>query len=134
MIRRLYEKHRDIIPYGVFGVLTTIINWVAYKLEYGIVGIPNVLSTCIAWLLAVLFAFITNKLWVFNSKSFDRSIVTKEAIRFFSARIVTGVLDVVIMWLAVDVMSLNADFWKIISNIIVIILNYIASKFVIFRK
>lgn len=134
MIRRLYEKHRDIIPYGVFGVLTTIINWVTYKLAYGIVGIPNVPSTCIAWLLAVLFAFITNKLWVSNSKSFDRNIVTKEAIRFFSARIVTGVLDVVIMWLAVDVMSLNTDFLKIISNIIVVILNYIASKFVVFRK
>lgn len=109
MIRRLYEKHRDIIPYGVFGVLTTIINWVTYKLAYGTAGIPNVPSVCIAWLLAVLFAFITNKIWVFNSRSFDRHIVTKESVRFFSARIVTGAIDVVIMWLAVDMMSLNAE-------------------------
>lgn len=134
MLKKLYEKYKDVIPYAVFGVLTTIINWVVYKLTYGIIGISNVPSTCIAWLLAVVFAFITNKLWVFNSKSFEKNILTKEAIKFFSARIMTGILDVAIMWLTVDALHWNADFWKIVSNIVVIIINYVASKFVIFKK
>ncbi len=134
MIKGLYEKYKSVIYYVIFGVLTTAINWIVYKLTYGVLGIPNVLSTCIAWLLAVIFAFVTNKLWVFNSKSFEKEIVTKEAMKFFSARIVTGVLDVAIMWLAVDILSWNADLWKIISNVIVIVINYVASKFVIFNK
>ena len=113
MIKKVYTKYKDVIPYAVFGLLTTAINWGTYKLAYGLIGIPNVPSTCIAWLLAVIFAFITNKLWVFNSKKFEKDIVIKEAIKFFAARISTGLLDVVIMWLAVDIMSWNADLWKI---------------------
>lgn len=133
MIKRLYQKYNDIIPYGVFGILTTVINWVVYKLTYGILNIPNVPATCIAWLLAVVFAFITNKLWVFHSKSLEKDVVLKEAVPFFTARIATGILDVIIMWATVDILRMNADFWKIISNVLVIIINYIASKFIIFK-
>ncbi len=132
-MKALYEKYKDLIPYGIFGVLTTVINWVVYKVCYSSLEIPNVPSTCIAWLLAVLFAFITNKLWVFHSKSFQRDVLTREAVSFFTARILTGVLDVVIMWIAVDKLGYNADLWKLLSNVLVIILNYIASKFVIFK-
>ena len=134
MFKELYKKYKAVIYYAVFGVLTTIINWGVYKLTYGTLGIPNIPSTCIAWLLAVLFAFITNKLWVFNSKSFEKEIVTKEALKFFSARIMTGILDVAIMWLAVDILSWNADLWKMISNVIVIVVNYVASKLLVFSE
>ena len=134
MFRKLYAKYKDIIPYGIFGVLTTVINWGSYKLFYSFLGVPNVPSTCIAWLLSVIFAFVTNKLWVFNSKSWERKTVIHEAVSFFSARIATGLLDVLIMWIAVDKLSLNADLWKIISNVIVIAVNYFASKFFIFKK
>lgn len=134
MFEKLYKKYYDVIPYITFGALTTIINWVAYKVFFDLAGITNIVSTILAWLLAVIFAFFTNKIWVFKSKSFAPSVVTKEVVRFFSARILSGILDVVIMWLTVDMLNLNADIWKMISNFIVIVINYIASKFIIFKK
>ncbi len=134
MIKKLIEKYKDIIPYAFFGVLTTVVNIVSYKALYGVLKIPNVPSTCIALVVSILFAFITNKLWVFNSKSFKREVVLKEAVSFFSARVFTGILDVLIMWIAVDKLNQNADLWKLISNILVIAINYVASKLIIFRK
>lgn len=105
-----------------------------FKVESSaLIGIPNVPSTIIAWVLAVAFAFITNKLWVFESRSFDGMTLKHEIPTFLGARIGTGLLDVGIMYLAVDVMNWNSTVWKLISNVIVIILNYIASKLVIFR-
>ena len=80
MIRRLYDKYKDLIPYCFFGVLTTLINWAVYKLFYDGLGVPNVPSTVVAWVLAVAFAFITNKIWVFDSKSADIKAVFKESL------------------------------------------------------
>ena len=92
----------------------------------------------VAWILAVAFAFITNKLWVFNSKSFARKVLFHEIWTFLTARVLTGLIDVLIMFLAVDVGGMNdtfwSTFWKIISNVIIVILNYIFSKLIIFRK
>lgn len=137
MIRKVKEilvKYREIILYAVFGALATLINLLSYHLLYRIIGISNVLSTAIAWILAVVFAFITNKLWVFNSKSFEKQMLLHEMITFFGARAATGVLDIGIMYVAVDVMHWDATVWKLISNVIVIIINYVASKKVIFKK
>lgn len=134
MIKELFEKYKSFIMYAVFGVLTTVVNMASYYLCFNIAHIPNVPSTVIAWVLAVLFAFITNKLWVFDSPSFDAKTLGHEIPTFFGARIATGVLDVLIMYLAVDLAHMNPTFWKLISNILVIIINYIASKLVIFRK
>ena len=114
-----------------FGVLTTLINWGSYFLCYNIVQIPNVPSTIIAWILAVAFAFITNKIWVFGSKSFNGKVLLYEIWTFLSARLITGILDVVIMYFAVDVFAMNSTVWKLISNIIVIVLNYIFSRLII---
>ena len=133
-IKSLFMKYKGLIMYAVFGVLTTLINIAVYYLSYNILHIPNVPSTVIAWVLAVLFAFVTNKKWVFDSKSFDKKTLQREIPAFFLARILTGVLDVVIMYLAVDVFKMNSTLWKIISNILVIILNYVASKLFVFVK
>ncbi len=133
-MKKLYEKYKDLIPYAFFGVCTTVVNVVIYYLCYNVTGIPNVPSTIIAWFFAVVFAFITNKLWVFKSKSFEKKILVHEILTFFGCRLATGVLDVVIMWIAVDLMSWNETIWKIISNILVIIINYIASRLVIFKN
>lgn len=134
MIKKLLMKYKSFIMYMVFGVLTTVINLIAYFMCFNVLKISNVISTIIAWILAVAFAFATNKLWVFDSKSFDVKTLSHEIPTFFGARIATGVLDVVIMYMAVDVFSWNPTVWKLISNILVIILNYIASKFVIFKE
>ena len=130
----LLKKYKSLILYAVFGGLTTLVNMGAYWLCFNVLGIPNVPSTIIAWFLAVSFAFITNKLWVFDSKCFDAKTLKHEIPTFFGARLATGLLDVGIMYLAVDVMQWNGMIWKLISNIIVIVLNYVASKLVIFRK
>ena len=133
-IKKLLLKYKSFISYAFFGVCTTVVNVVSYYLCFNIAGIWNVVSTVIAWVLAVLFAYITNKIWVFESKSFVRKVLVKEIPAFFGCRLATGVLDVVIMYMAVDVMHSNGTVWKIISNILVIIINYVASKLVIFKK
>ena len=133
-IRELAVKYRSIILYVVFGAMTTLVNMAAYWLCFDVIGIPNVPSTVIAWVLAVSFAFVTNKLWVFDSKSWDAQTLKHEIPTFFGARLLTGLLDVRIMYVTVDVMGWNGMVWKLVSNVIVIILNYIASRLVIFKK
>lgn len=133
-IKVLYQKYKSIIAYAFFGVCTTILNVLVYDTCYYWFAIPNVPSTCIAWLLAVLFAFVTNKFFVFDSKSRETKVLLYELGTFFLFRILTGFFDVAIMYIAVDRMSLNPTVFKMVSNIIVIILNYIASKLVIFKK
>ena len=133
-MKKIILKYKSIIAYLFFGVLTTLINWGSYFLCYNIVQIPNVPSTIIAWILAVAFAFITNKIWVFGSKSFNGKVLLYEIWTFIAARLITGILDVVIMYFAVDVFAMNSTVWKLISNIIVIVLNYIFSRLIIFKK
>lgn len=133
-LKELCRKYRSMILYVVFGVLTTLVNLGVYRLCYYAAGVPNVPSDIIAWLLAVAFAFITNKPLVFESRSFDRKTLAHEIPAFIGARVLTGLLDLLIMYVAVDVMHWNAMIWKLISNIVVIVLNYIASRMVIFRK
>ena len=133
-IKALIVKYQDMILYVFFGALATLVNTASYYLCYNVLGIPNVPSVLIAWLLAVIFAFFTNKLWVFKSKSFAPEILKHEIPTFFGARALTGLMDLGIMYLTVDVLHWNATLWKLISNILVIILNYVASKLVIFKK
>ena len=133
-IKALLIKYKGFIFYGIFGVLTTVINIVTYAVCYRKLGIANVPSNIIAWILAVLFAFITNKLYVFDSKSMDAKTVISELIKFMAARLATGGLDLLIMFIGVDVMHGPEIFLKAASNIIVIILNYVLSKLVVFKK
>lgn len=123
-LRQLLTKHRDKIEYILFGVLTTLVNMAVYFACYRLMGLPNVL--------AVAFAFITNRLWVFDSRSFDGKTLTHEIPAFLGARVPTGLLDVAVMYLAVDVFRWNAALWKLISNILVIILNYVVSRLIVF--
>jgi len=133
-IKELLIKYKGIILYVVFGALATAVNIGAYALFYNVLGVSNVPSVIIAWTIAVILAFFTNKLWVFESKSFDAKTVRHEALTFFGARLATGILDTVIMYVAVDVLHWDSTLWKLISNVLVIILNYVASKLVIFKK
>ncbi len=133
-IKALLEKYKAIIRYGIFGVLTTLINIVVYEAFYRYIGWSNVVSNIVAWVAAVLFAFITNKLWVFESKTTETRALMFEIISFFGCRLATGVLDLAIMYVAVDELALNSTLMKCISNVIVIIVNYIASKLIIFKN
>lgn len=133
-IKQLFQKYKSVIAYLFFGGCTTVVNILVYDLCYYVLNIPNVASTVAAWVLAVVFAFVTNKLWVFDSRSFDAKTLRHEIPTFFGARALTGVLDVAIMYAAVDLLHQNPTLWKLISNVAVVILNYVASKLLIFRK
>ncbi|RRJ25427.1 GtrA family protein [Lachnoanaerobaculum gingivalis] len=135
MIKNLWLKYKELFFYGVFGVGATAINIVSYRILANTFGKKYFLiANIIAWILAFIFAFITNKLFVFESKSWEAQIAMKEFVGFLSARLATGILDTVLMWLFVSVISLDDTLSKIIINILVIIINYIASKFFIFKK
>ena len=125
--------NKQLILYLFFGVCTTVINTICYGILYELLLVNNVLSTILAWLAAVIFAFVTNKVFVFESKRNNATEKLSEITSFFGCRILTGILDVVIMAVAVDYLKWNSLLWKLISNIIVTIINYIASKFFIFK-
>ena len=134
LILRLMKKYQSFIAYAVFGILTTIVNIVVYGVCYNRLGISNTVSNVFAWILAVTFAYLTNKIWVFDSKSWSWSVLKREIIAFISCRIATGVLDIVIMFVCVDILEWHALLMKIASNVLVIILNYVFSKLIIFKK
>lgn len=121
---------REICSYIFFGILTTAVNVVVYALFYYLFDVENVASTVIAWLVAVIFAYFTNRKWVFKS----RNGVAKEGTGFFLLRGLSEVFDVLVMYAGVDVLKINAMAVKIIANIVVIILNYLFSKLYIFKK
>lgn len=132
-IKELILKYREMISYLFFGGCTTLVNIVSYYVSYDVLNISNVNSTVIAWIISVLFAYVTNRAYVFKSTAKGKAILL-EMLSFFACRILTGVMDVAIMYVAVDLFKWNALLWKILSNILVIIANYIFSKIFIFRK
>lgn len=133
-ILALVETHKAIIAYIFFGGCTTLVNIVAYYICSTFVGMGNVPSTIAAWTIAVLFAMVTNKLYVFDSKSFNWRVILWELTTFYLCRIFTGILDVGIMYVAVDIYEWQPLVWKAISNILVIIINYLCSKLIIFKQ
>ena len=130
MKNHLLKKYKQPVLYIVFGIATTLVNFLAYfllsKLSFG-----TAISTALAWFLSVIFAFFTNRKYVFNA---SKNGFLKQLMGFFSMRIATGILDVFIMILFVDILEFNDLLIKLLSNILVIILNYIFSKFLVFKK
>ena len=121
---------KELFLYVVFGTLTTIVNIVVYfALEY--IGVNYIISNIIAWFLSVLFAYVTNRIWVFESKSPN---IMKEMVLFFSGRIFSGVLDTALLYLFVDILTLGNTFSKIAVEIIITILNYLLSKLIVFKE
>ena len=120
--------------YRKFGALTTLVNIIAYAILYYVFHIENSISNVIAWIIGATFAYITNKLYVFNSKVNTRKELIKEIVYFYGCRLLTLAVDEGIMILTVDKFGWNALLMKILANIIVIILNFIFSKILIFRK
>ena len=129
----LLQKYNDLISYVFFGVLTTLVNIVVYYILFSVLAVGNVPSTVVAWIVAVVFAFITNKIWVFESKSWKKEYVLLEASKFFSCRIGTGLFELFFMYFFVDVFLYNGLIMKILVNVIVVVSNYIFSKLFIFK-
>lgn len=129
----LIKKNKETILYLIFGVCTTIINILVYGFSANILLLNTVTSTTIAWVISVIFAYITNRKFVFNSNTKNIMSILKEFISFMICRITTGLIDVGIMHLFVDNLNYNGMIIKIASNVLVIIINYIVSKLVIFK-
>ena len=134
LIIKLMKKYKSFIAYAVFGVFTTVVNIVTYHLCYYNAGLSNTLSNVAAWILAVTFAYLTNKVWVFESRSWKWEILRREIPTFISCRIATGIMDIMIMYICVDILEWHAMLMKIASNVLVILLNYVFSKLLIFKK
>ena len=130
----LLKKYRDLIMYGIFGVLTTLVNIVMYWVCAHPLSLDTLPSNVIAWVISVLFAYYTNRTFVFQSKNTGREAILKEMASFFACRIGTGVMDWVIMFVFVDLLSFNDMIVKVLSNFLVIVLNYVFSKLIIFKK
>lgn len=129
-MKELLMKYKEIIMYLVFGVLTTVVNIVVYFFSAELLHINYLISNALAWFLSVLFAYITNRKYVFESNSQN---ILKEAVSFFSSRLATGILDMVLMWLFVYFNVVNDVIAKVIVNVIVVVLNYVLSKLVVFK-
>lgn len=124
----------EMILYIIFGVLTTVINIAVFQITNGPLHWPWQAANILAWILAVLFAFITNKLYVFKSKSFQAAVLWKEFVEFIGARLLSLGVDYACLWLLIDICHWNGLWAKIVDNVLVIIINYALSKLVIFRK
>lgn len=133
-LNRLYSKHKEPILYLVFGVLTTLTNYLVYLPLYNLAGWSASVSNIVAWVAAVIVAFITNKGIVFGSTSWSPQIVVPEFLKFLGFRVATGVMETVLLLILVDIAQLNGNLWKILISVIVVIVNYVASKLVIFKR
>ena len=158
-IKELYLKYKEIINYLIFGVLTTVVDFAVYTpltkilgADYKVAGlIPwYIITSVIAWIAAVLFAYVTNKIWVFEERDWSAGKVVREIIAFAGGRVVTLLVQLFLMWLMIDATHLdktalltwgagligqNGDFAvKAIVAVVVVILNYVISKLFVFKK
>lgn len=167
-LRVLFNKYREIIMYLIFGVLTTLVSWVVYSIcEIAFSGlkvtsptvvnlisqllekmgdntdvstfIVMIISGVISWIVAVSVAFVTNKIWVFDSRSWEHSLVKTEALTFYGGRILTGIIEIIAVPALVGA-GLNMTLFgvdglpaKIVVSVLIMILNYLLSKFISFK-
>lgn len=139
-MRKILVKHKEILLYLIFGISTTVVNWIIYFLFTEWFGTEMTISNAVAWTGAVIFAFVTNKLFVFDSRSMSLNVVLKEGISFLGARIFSGLFEIFLPTILFN-LGINQSFWgiegfwaKAIVSIIVVVLNYALSKLLIFKR
>lgn len=130
----LFHKYYDILAYLVFGVLTTVVNYLVYLPCYNLLGMKAVVSNVIAWAVAVAFAYLTNKPFVFRSHDWSAQTVIPELTKFVGCRVASGAMESVIIFLTVDLFGWNGNVWKLLTSVLVVVLNYIGSKLLVFRN
>ena len=133
-IRFLITKYWDILSYLFFGGLTTVVNYLVYYPLLNWAGLSAYLCNIIAWVAAVAFAYLTNKPFVFKSHDWSAKMVFPELSKFVGCRLGSGLLETVIIWLTVDILHWNGNIMKLITSILVVVLNYVGSKLFVFKK
>ncbi|MDD6807652.1 MAG: GtrA family protein [Oscillospiraceae bacterium] len=139
-ISELTIKYKEILVYLIFGVLTTIVSWSTYALFVSLLNLSIEVSNTLSWVCAVLFAFVTNKFFVFESKNKNLKTIFKEFLTFVSSRFLTGVIEIfgvpilVNIGLGATIFGIDGMVAKVLISVIVVILNYIFSKLIVFKK
>lgn len=134
ILSRLLGKYRDVIVYLFFGVLTTAVNYIIYLPCYNLLELSGSVSNAVAWMGAVAFAYLTNKPFVFQSHDWSAQAVIPELGRFLGCRLGSGVLETAIIFLTVDWLGWNGNVLKLLTSVLVVVLNYIGSKLLVFKK
>ena len=130
----LLRKHRELVSYVFWGVMTTIVNYVVYFLLTEGLQVYYLTGNVIAWAISVLFAYFVNKLYVFQSRDWAWRVALRELWQMVASRLFSLGLEMAIMWFFVDTMHFNHLIVKLAANVVVVIVNYVLSKFIIFRK
>ena len=133
-IRNLIEKYWDVLTYLVFGGLTTVVNYLVYLPCLYMLGMSAAVSNVIAWAVAVAFAYLTNKPFVFRSYDWSMKTVIPELTKFVGCRVASGVAETLIILVTVDILGWSGAVWKLVTSVLVVVANYFGSKFLVFKK
>lgn len=127
----LLKRYKEMILYIIFGVLTTVINIFLFSICRDGLGFSILIANSFAWFWSVLFAYITNKKWVFESKD---NQIAKEVVNFYLSRVATLLLETVLLFLLIETLGFNDVFSKIVSNVVVVVMNFVLSKIFVFKR
>ena len=133
-MKELFMKYKEVISYLFFGVLTTVVNFVVYFACTDGLHINYLAATAVSWVAAVLFAYVTNRKWVFESKVSGFMPILREMAVFVGCRVFSGVMDMGIMFISVDMIGISDRIAKFVTQVAVVVLNYIFSKIIIVRN
>lgn len=133
-VRLLIDKYWDILLYLFFGVLTTLVNFLVYFPLYNWIHLSGTLSNVIAWAVSVAFAYLTNKPFVFKSHDWSAKTVIPELSKFVGCRVGSGALETLVIFVTVDLLAWNGNIMKVLVSVAVVILNYVASKWFVFKQ
>ena len=133
-ILEILSKYRDVLSYLFFGAITTAVSYLVYLPCYNMLHLSAAVSNAISWVVAVAFAYLTNKPFVFQSHDWSMKTVLPELTAFVGCRVGSGLLETGIMFVTVDLMHGNGNWMKLVTSVLVVILNYIGSKLLVFRK
>lgn len=134
LLKSLLNKYRNIIVYLFFGALTTAVSWLIYFPLHNITGVSATVSNAISWAGSVAFAFLTNKPFVFQSHDWSAKTVFPELVKFIGCRVGSGAAETVVLLLTVDILHWNGNIMKIATSVLVVVLNYVGSKLVVFKN
>lgn len=132
-LKKLYQKNEEIINYLVFGGLTTLVNVVVFFVFNSLLGVQYLIANAISIVLSILFAFFTNKKYVFKSETLTAQAWLKEFLLFCSFRLISAGFDMLSMWILVGGLELDSNLAKLATQFIVVVLNYFFSKWFIFK-
>ena len=150
-IKDSFIKFKEIITYVIFGVLTTVVSWGSYTVFVEVLSMKVFVGNLLSWICAIVFAYVTNKLWVFESKSWKPSVIGKEIVTFVASRGITGVIEILCvpllaktgfdnifygilekMNISIGILFTDGIYSKIFLSVVVVILNYFFSKFILY--